>query len=199
MAFGSLLIAILWFIQLILQYIYQKLKEVGQENTTVGFMVKCAMCFVACFERTIKFINKHAYIEIALRNINFCSAASKCLEVTSTNFLRFGVLSGLTGLFLFLGNLMISCLTTFIMVFIIRWYATSKDLEIDTLAPHLVIFLIVFFICKIFSHVFEISSDTLLHCYIYDEEDGNVDGFIGANCPNKLKETIDKHGVVNKL
>ena len=199
LAFGSFLIALLWFIQLILQYVYQKLKEVGGENTTTGFLLKCAMCFVACFERTIKFFNKHAYIEVALRNINFCSAAAKCLEVTASNFLRFGVLSGLSGLFLFLGNLVISCGTTFIMFFIIKWYANARDLEIDTIAPHLVIFFIVLSICIIFSHVFEISADTLLHCYIYDEEDGNVDGFIGANCPNKLKETIDKHAVVNKL
>ena len=197
LAFGSVLIAILWFIQLILAYIYQKLKETA--STGLGFALKCAICFVSCFERTIKFINKHAYIEVALRNLNFCAAAAKCLTVTSTNFLRFGVLSGLTGLFLFLGNLVISCATTFIMYFIIRWYASAQDLQIDTLAPHFLIFLIVFFVCKIFSHVFEISSDTLLHCYIYDEEDGNVDGFIGENCPVKLKETINKHSVSTKL
>lgn len=193
LAFGSLLIAILWAIQLILQYIYQKMKEIGMENTGAAFLLKCAMCFVACFERTIKFINKHAYIEVALRNINFCAAAGKCLEVTTSNFLRFGVLSGLSGLFLFLGDLIISCTATFIMFFIIRWYAVAKDLEIDTLAPHALIFFIVLFICIIFSGVFEISADTLLHCYIYDEEDGTVDGFIGSNAPHKLKETIDKH------
>jgi hypothetical protein len=199
LAFGSLLIAILWAIQLILQYIYQKLKEVSGENSTTGFLLKCAMCFVACFERTIKFINKHAYIEVALRNINFCEAAGKCLEVTTSNFLRFGVLSGLSGLFLFLGDIVISCTTTFIMFFVIRWYAVAKDLQVDTLAPHALIFAIVLFICIIFSHIFEISADTLLHCYIYDEEDGSVDGFIGAKAPNKLKETIEKHSAPKDL
>ena len=191
LAFGSFLIALLWLIQLILQYIYQRLKQTGAQNTQLGFIVRCAQCFVACFERTIKFINKHAYIETALRNLNFCAAAMKCLEVTSSNFLRFGVLSGLLELFLFLGDLFISCSTTFIMYFVIKAYAKAKDLEVDTLAPHLLIFFVVLSMCIIFSYVYEISADTLLHCYILDEEDGIVDGFKGGKCPGKLKETIE--------
>lgn len=199
LAFGSLLIAILWAIQLILQYVYQKLKETGSNNTAVGFAVKCAACFVACFERTIKFINKHAYIETALRNLNFCPAAGKCLEVTTTNFLRFGVLSGLTGLFLFLGSIFISCATTFIMHFFIDLYAQGRNIEVDTIAPLLFVFFMTLSICIIFSHVYEIAADTLLHCYVLDEEDGTVDGSIGGNCPDVLKRTLNNHSIENKL
>ena len=199
LAFGSLLIAILWAIQLVLQYIYQKLKETGSNNTTIGWIVKCASCFVACFERTIKFINKHAYIETALRNLNFCSAAGKCLQVTATNFLRFGVLSGLCGLFLFLGSLFISCATTFTMHFFIGLYADGQNVEVDTIAPLLLVFFLTLSVCIIFSHVYEISADTLLHCYVLDEEDGTVDGSVGGNCPEVLKTMLNKHSIENKL
>lgn len=193
LAFGSLLIAIVWAIQFVLSYMYHKLKEVHQENTAVGFLIKCAACFVACFERTLKFINKHAYIETALRNLSFCPAAAKCLQVTTSNFLRFGVLAGITEIFLFMGSLLITCLTSFVMHFIIQGYAEARNIEVDTIGPVAVVFLISLSISIIFSHVYEISADTMLHCYILDEEDGSIDRGIGGHRPQKLHETIQHH------
>ena len=193
LAFGSLLIAIVWVIQLVLSYIYQKLKEVHQQDTAVGFLIKCAGCFVACFERTLKFINKHAYIETALRNLSFCPAAAQCLQVTTSNFLRFGVLAGITEIFLFMGSLLITCLTTFIMHFVIQGYAQARNVEVDTIGPVSVIFLMSLSISIIFSHVYEISADTMLHCYILDEEDGSIDRGIGGHRPQVLHQTIQHH------
>ena len=193
LAFGSFLIAVLWLIQAVLSYLYTKLKEIGQDNSAAGFLIKCAGCFVACFERTLKFINKHAYIETALRNLNFCEAAAKCLEITTKNFLRFGVLLGLTELFLFMGSLFITCLTTFLMNFVIQAYAKTHGIEVDTIGPLLFIFLFTLTICVIFSYVYEVSADSLLHCYILDEEDGKIDGSIGHSAPEKLMSTIQFH------
>lgn len=39
LAFGSLIIAILWFIQLVLEYVYQKLKNI---NSQAAWLIKCA-------------------------------------------------------------------------------------------------------------------------------------------------------------
>lgn len=39
LAFGSLIIAILWVIQIVLEYVYQKLKNT---NSSVQFIIKCA-------------------------------------------------------------------------------------------------------------------------------------------------------------
>lgn len=193
LAFGSLLIAIVWIIQAVLAYLYSKLKEYGGEDSAAGFLVKCASCFVACFERTLKFINKHAYIETALRNLDFCPAAAKCMEITTKNFLRFGVLLGLTEMFLFMGTLLISCLTTFIMNFVIAAYCDKFGIEVDTIGPLLFVFLFTLVVCMVFSYVYEVSADTLLHCYILDEEDGHIDGSIGHGAPEKLKSTIQFH------
>ena len=193
LAFGSLLIAIVWVIQAVLSYLYSKLKEYGGEDSAAGFLIKCAACFVACFERTLKFINKHAYIETALRNLDFCPAAAKCLEITTKNFLRFGVLLGLTEMFLFMGTLLISCLTTFIMNYAIVAYSNHYSIEVDTIGPLLFVFFFTMVVCMVFSYVYEVSADTLLHCYILDEEDGHIDGAIGYGAPEKLKSTIQFH------
>jgi hypothetical protein len=193
LAFGSFLIAVLWLIQVILSYLYSKLKEIGAEDTAAGFLVKCAGCFVACFERTLKFINKHAYIETALRNLDFCPAAAKCLEITTKNFLRFGVLLGLTEMFLFMGSLLITCATTFLMNYVIEAYANRYNIEVDTIGPLLFVFLFTLTVCIIFSYVYEVSADSLLHCYILDEEDGHIDRNVGHGAPEKLMSTIKIH------
>ena len=193
LAFGSFLIAVLWLVQVILSYIYSKLKEVGAEDSSAAFLVKCAGCFVACFERTLKYINKHAYIETALRNLDFCPAAAKCMEITTKNFIRFGVLLGITELFLFMGSLFITCLTTFLMNYVIQAYADTYGIEVDTIGPLLFIFVFTLTICVIFSYVYEVSADSLLHCYILDEEDGHIDGSIGHSAPEKLMSMIQVH------
>ena len=134
LAFGSLIIAALWLIQIVLDYMYQKLKDIGQEN----FLYKCAMYFVSCFERFMRFLNKHAYIEVVLRNHSFCPAAMKCVEVLTTNFLRFSILSGLVGLFLFLGTIAISISITIIGNYILKAYSHSFNAEFETIGPILV-------------------------------------------------------------
>ena len=87
----------------------------------------------------------------------------------TSNFLRFAVLSGIVELFLFLGTLIISVIMTFVGYLILRAYGHSFNVEYETFGPLIVIFIIAFVITSMFNHVFEISSDSMLHCYVLDE------------------------------
>lgn len=40
----------------------------------------------------------------------------------------------------------------------------------------------------LFNHIFEVSSDTMLHCYVLDEAINNKSGFSAKKVPEKLKE-----------
>lgn len=61
-AFGSLLIAIIQLIRIILEYIDHKLK--GKENRVVKFILCCCKCCFWCLEKFMKFINRNAYIMV---------------------------------------------------------------------------------------------------------------------------------------
>jgi len=64
-AFGSLILAIVQFIRLVLAYIEQQMKKQGAEQSKVAkFFLKCCQCYMSCFERFIKFLNKNAYIQV---------------------------------------------------------------------------------------------------------------------------------------
>ncbi len=65
----------------------------------------------------MRFLNRHAYIEVAIRNLNFCRAVGKTVALLTGNFLRFAVLAGIVGLFLVLGSIFIT-----VVVLIIGFY-----------------------------------------------------------------------------
>ena len=82
--------------------------------------MKCIMCCVACIERLVRFINRHAYIEVLLRNKTFCGAVAKTIGLLTGNFLRLGALMGLVSLVLVLGTVFIVFVLTTLAFFIIR-------------------------------------------------------------------------------
>jgi len=186
LALGSFVIALLWFIQLILTYVYQKTKEIDPNN----FVYKCALCFVNCFERFMKFMNRHAYIEVALRNTNFCGGIAKSVEILTTNFARFAVLSSLVELFLFLGGIVLSAVLTIVGYFILQAYGNWKNIEYETVGPLFVFFAIGMLITGMFNSIFEVSADTMLHCYVYEENMGP--NASPQNCPQRMKELIEE-------
>lgn len=63
LAFGSLLVAIVQLIRLIVEFMK---KQAGKsaENPAVKALLAFLTCYLACVERIIKFINKNAYIQV---------------------------------------------------------------------------------------------------------------------------------------
>ena len=107
LAFGSLIIAIIRMIRVMLQWVENKLKEYHQENP----LVKAVMCFCKCcfwcLERFMKFINRNAYIMTAVYGKNFCWSAKESFSLLMRNVARVIVLDSITDFLLFLGKLVI--------------------------------------------------------------------------------------------
>ena len=183
-AFGSFILAIIWSIQLLLTYVYNKSKNIGKDN----FCYKCLLCFVACFERLINFINRHSYIEIIIRNINFCSAVRKNISLFTGNFIRFGALAGLVGLFLVLGSVLISIVVTIIGFYVLKGLGHVQNEEYDTIGPLIVICIIAFFVTIYFNYVFSVTADTMLHCFMYEEENP---GSRKGNANDELRRAVN--------
>ena len=73
----------------------------------------------------MKFVNRHAYIEVVLRNKTFCGAVFKAVGLLTGNFLRFGVFLGLIELVLFMGSLFVTISTTIICWYILKAIGNS--------------------------------------------------------------------------
>ena len=75
-AFGAFLIAVITMIRVIFEYMAKKYESMGNKDGALYKAVTCCIrCVLWCLDKYVKFITKNAFIQIALRNTNFCSAA----------------------------------------------------------------------------------------------------------------------------
>lgn len=90
-AFGSFLIALITFIRIVFEYLAKKYEAMGNKDGTLYKVVSCCIrCVLWCLDKYVKFITKNAFIQIALSNKNFCSAAMTSFYLIIRHAGRFG-------------------------------------------------------------------------------------------------------------
>merc|ERR1719405_411517 len=57
-----------------MMYYLQKQAE-ANKNAILAYFFKCMQYVIYCFEKCVKFLNKNAYIQIAILGKSFCSSA----------------------------------------------------------------------------------------------------------------------------
>ncbi|KAL4485826.1 hypothetical protein ABPG72_012366 [Tetrahymena utriculariae] len=155
LAFGALILAIVQFIRLMLEFMEQQVKKSGQgNNTCVRYLLKCLQCYVSCFERFIKFLNKNAYIQIALTGKNFCSAAKDAFELIWCNPAKFGTVATIGNIFIFIGRLFIAGITGLISYIILIKDTYYKDHLFSPIVPTVFCVVIGYFIGTFFMSVY---------------------------------------------
>ncbi|XP_073392196.1 choline transporter protein 1 isoform X2 [Physcomitrium patens] len=110
MALGSLLVAIIEMIRFLLEMLRKKLKalEAAPGGCFITICCCCVQCCLGCIEWTIKFINRNAYIVIAINGKGFCRAAGKATGLIVNNVLRVAAVNIIGDMILFLGKVVVS-------------------------------------------------------------------------------------------
>uniref|UniRef100_A0A671R806 Choline transporter-like protein n=1 Tax=Sinocyclocheilus anshuiensis TaxID=1608454 RepID=A0A671R806_9TELE len=172
LAFGSLILAIVQVIRVILEYLDQKLK--GAQNKCAKFLLSCLKCCFWCLEKFIKFLNRNAYIMVAIYGKNFCTSAKDAFFLLMRNIIRVAVLDKVTDFLLFLGKLLIVGIVGICSFF----FFTGKIKIVEDAAPSLnyywVPILTVVFGAYLIAHgffsVYAMCVDTLFLCFCEDLE-----------------------------
>mmetsp|Transcript_16358 Transcript_16358/g.1461 ORF Transcript_16358/g.1461 Transcript_16358/m.1461 type:complete len:82 (+) Transcript_16358:712-957(+) len=75
------------------------------------YILNCLRCYMNCFEKFIRFLNRNAYIQIALSGRSFCSAAKEGMRLLWANPARSSIVNGLGSAFIFIGKMfmVLSC------------------------------------------------------------------------------------------
>jgi len=166
-AHGSLIIAIIQTIRAIMAYVQKKAKD--SKNKLLEYIMCCLGCFMWCLEKCMKFINKHAYIITAIYAYSFCHAARKAFFLLLRNFLRVSAVSMVSGFVLLIGKLLIPISTTFLAYLVISYGTNTNDIS-GIVAPLVLIFLLAYWIGFKFIEIFAMGIETILFCFIADEE-----------------------------
>lgn len=133
----------------------------GGDNPAIKCLLKCAQCYMACFERFIEFINKNAYIQIAISGKNFCSSAMEAFTLMIRNPFRFAVVGVLGSIFTGLGVLIVTA-TVCVFAYLMCTTGDLKDKLNSPMFPILICFFIGYAVAKMFMSIYAMSIDTIL-------------------------------------
>lgn len=141
--FGSFIIAIVWAVRIIFEYIERKIQNNnGQMAPALQWLLKAIRCCLDCCHRFIKYVNKNAYCQVALTGESFCIAAMNGFILILKHSMTFAFTSGIGGIFNMLGKFTV-CILNMIIGFLVLQYGTSLHEKISSpVGPMLVIFII---------------------------------------------------------
>eukprot|EP01017_Pseudomicrothorax_dubius_P035104 TRINITY_DN4878_c0_g3_i8.p1 TRINITY_DN4878_c0_g3~~TRINITY_DN4878_c0_g3_i8.p1 ORF type:complete len:288 (-),score=13.10 TRINITY_DN4878_c0_g3_i8:3-866(-) len=173
-AFGSLALALIKGVRVLLEYADAKATtSVRNAGICIRFRIKCARCIVVCFERFIRFLNKHAYTHIALSGSSFCAAAQEGFYVLTTSQFRFAILKGVGSVFFFFGQMFITVATTILCYLIVTQTKYYRESLFSPVLPTIFFFFIAYMVSELVIEVYDMTANTLLHCFCIDEKVNN--------------------------
>ena len=173
LAFGALIIAIVRFIMVWLESIKKRVESTAgktSESKCFKCIISCLQCCIGCIGKYMEFINKHAYIQIALKGDSFCTAAWEGFALVVRNLGRFSALAAIGSLFTTIGTIFISVSSAIIGYFLITEVPYFSEKLNSCILP-VVVFLIIGLVMGLVTmSIFGISGDALMHSFLLDEE-----------------------------
>ncbi|VTJ54066.1 Hypothetical predicted protein [Marmota monax] len=198
LAFGALILAIVQIIRVMLEYLDQRLK--AAENKFAKFLMTCLKCCFWCLEKFIKFLNRNAYIMIAIYGTNFCTSARNAFFLLMRNIIRVAVLDKVTDFLFLLGKLLIvgsvGILAFFFFTHRIRIVQDTAPPLNYYWVPILTVIVGSYLIAHGFFSVYGMCVDTLFLCFLEDLErnDGSAERpyFMSSALKKLLNKTNKK-------
>ncbi|KAL1781696.1 choline transporter 2 isoform X2 [Sigmodon hispidus] len=198
LAFGSLILAIVQIIRVVLEYLDQRLKVA--QNKFAKFLMVCLKCCFWCLEKFIKFLNRNAYIMIAIYGTNFCTSARNAFFLLMRNIIRVAVLDKVTDFLFLLGKLLIvgsvGILAFFFFTHRIRIVQDTAPPLNYYWIPILTVIIGSYMIANGFFSVYGMCVDTLFLCFLEDLErnDGSAERpyFMSSSLKKLLNKTNKK-------
>jgi len=189
-AFAALLLTLVKLVKWFLEYLQKKVYKQGfAGNPAIKFICGCVGCYVRCFERFIKFLDKNALISIAYSSKSFCASAKDVLVLMVTNAARFVALGSIGELFSLLGKTLVTLASTVFGFYIIT--QTYKHDISSPVGPTVVYMMIGYCVSSIFLSVFETVCDCIIIFYLEDERLNGSKASMHA--PKPLHDFMDSH------
>ncbi|XP_029023353.1 choline transporter-like protein 4 [Betta splendens] len=181
LAFGALILTLVQIARIILEYIDRKTR--AAQNPVARFIFCCLKCCLWCLEKFIKFLNRNAYIMIAIYGKNFCVSAKNAFMLLMRNIIRVVVLDKVTDVLLFFGKLLVVGGVGVLAFFFFsgRIQLPGNVFRSETLNYYWMPIITVVFGSYLIAHgffsVYNMCVDTLFLCFLEDLErnDGSLE------------------------
>ena len=81
MAFGSLIVATVQLVRILLKAVEASTKDAQRRNIVVVLVLKCAQCAMWCLQGTVEYISYYGYVYVALEGGSFCRGCRSTFEL----------------------------------------------------------------------------------------------------------------------
>jgi len=209
-AAGSLIIAIVKTIRYVIakiQYHCEK-NMVDPYKKVVMVVLTAIQCCLWCLEKCMKFINKHAYIIIALKGSSFCSAAFQSFFLILRNIRLIAALVLVQEFVCLIGRLVIIAATGALSYYYMAADSQDPDSPIASVnsfyGPVFMVMCLAYFIADMFMNVYAMAMDVMMQCFVADKEmfgKGKKGAFCQREgCPHlhELANFVEKKGKPKK-
>ena len=209
-AFGSLIIAIIKFIRYCIAKLQQQCEKgvppcpagvpssistcwSGMGKGVIRVIFCCLQCCMCCIERCMKFINKHAYIIIAIHgDVSFCSAAVRSFFLILRNIRLIAAITLVQEFVTIIGKFFVITVTGALSYVMMERYISD---ELNSLiGPVLFVMILAYFVSDMFMVVYSMAIDVLMHCFMSDKEmhdDNNPPPFCARKTCEHLHELAE--------
>ena len=148
-AMGSFLIACVWVIRGIFEYVAQKTQGLEGGNGCAVCILACLRCCLDCFDRFFRYLTKNAYIYMAISSESFCSSALNSFILMLKNSAKFAFVEGFSDFFMFIAKLSISIFSMATSLAVLK-YSLKESPVNSPIYPGVVMLLGAFLISGIF-------------------------------------------------
>ncbi|KAJ1510665.1 hypothetical protein HMI54_003106 [Coelomomyces lativittatus] len=168
-AFGSLLIALTQLIRIFLLYTQKQLR--GTNNRVAMCVLSCLQCCFACIEKIVKFINKNAYVYMAIYGTSFCTSARRAVELLVRNAFRLVALNFVSTFIIFISKFVVALGTAGGLYVLLNYTNSTGTTQTQFIAAVCcVVFVASWVIAACFFGVYQMSMDTIFLCFCEDCE-----------------------------
>jgi len=171
LAFGSFLIALVKFIELVFMTAAEAALKHSGDNAAMKCAIRCAECLMKCFEDIVDYVNKSAYAYMAVTGDSFCTSALNAFLLQLKHGLGFVFAKFLAEMFILVGKIFITLLNM-LMTYCLMKYA-FKDYEGDdamtsATGPLVVVAIVTFLCASVFLGLFDETVLALMTCVCLD-------------------------------
>ncbi|KAF8064488.1 CHER1 [Scenedesmus sp. PABB004] len=175
-ALGSLVIAVIQFVRLLLEYVDKKSRALQAQNKIAGWLMCLVRGLLWLLEKVVAFINRNAFILVAAKGSGYCASAGRAVTLVVSNALRLAAVTIVGDALLFLGKLGVaaSCGVAAFGLSRAPYYTDAAAYPATYLSsgllPIALAALTGYAVAAIFFSVYELAIDTVLLSFCEDCE-----------------------------
>jgi len=194
LAFGSFILAVVQFMKWVMYYL--KKQSEANKNAALAKVFECLQYLFWCFEKCVEFLNKNAYIQIALLGKSFCTSAWNAFCLILRNAGRIGTLGMIGGVIQLIGTFFITSITGF-LGYLLLGVMHPDDIS-SVVLPTILYVIVGYVAAKLIMNVFGLAVDTILQCFVANEELGGSKDFTPPNLA-KFMDTYEEPSAAKEV